>query len=432
MIVTDAVASTVASVSGAICLLNPLNAIAGAMEFITLELRPRLQSCNVFIAVREEFRSKKNIEIKLLESNVILVLERNSVKFSLPFVKVIPTSLSALNVTGNWISFRLQMAPLESVFGSFNTEIVTDSSRTVERSVTRSPPLLDDIKLLFESSGCNILCTCCKSVISKSISFKRFLPLPDTEYDPDEWFCCRHTSKSVPRSSDVQPRETDYLYGFCFSVLHESIFADNVQVWNCCIDYKPCSGASSTVNATDPLGDFLMLVRVSLSEARGAVGEAGEIILQTSHGRRSHWLWIRAMDRKLSLMTEPSHGVSHDTNTDTIFLQQKYVAKVLYKYGASGVTTTASTIDNTDATYHESCCRSRLFFRLYRLTRNDQLNITALSLNNVEFAYALLSYSVYIFIFLHKTIKEILLKDSDRHYFSLREARLARNRSHHT
>ncbi|KAH0955264.1 hypothetical protein HN011_000206 [Eciton burchellii] len=349
------------------------------MEFITLELRPRLQSCNVFIAMRQDSRLKKKVKVKLSESNIILVLEESSVNFSLPSVKVIPTSLSALSVTSNWICFRLQMAPSEFVFGSFSREIITDSSRTVETTVTRrSPSILNDLRLLFESSECNVSCTCCKSIISKSINFKRFLPLPDTDYDPNEWFCCKHASKIIP--SDLRPRETDYLYGCHFSALRQDIFlADNVQVndgalickkcslhigmphayglfklWNCCVDYKgrnDAEGPSNSVNATDPLDDFLMLVKVSLSES---LGQPVEIILQTSIGKRIHYLRIRPMDRGLNLMTEPSHGVNHDN--DIIFLQHKQVAKVLYRYGTSDtIATTVNNIDNAaNVTHHEA------------------------------------------------------------------------------
>lgn len=341
------------------------------MEFITLELRPRLQSCNVFIAMRRDFRFKNKLEINLMESNVALVLEEISINIILPSVKVIPTSLSALSVTSNWISFRLQMAPSKSVFGSFGTEIVTDSSRTIE-SIARPPSVVDDLKLLFESSDCNILCTCCKNVISKAINLERFLPLPDREYDPNEWFCCKQNiSRVVP--CDVQPRETDYLYGSGFSVFHKGILAGSVQVndnaltcnkcslhigtlymhssfkvWNCCIDYEPRNrDRANTVNATDPFDDFLTLVKVALNET--LVQAAEEIVLQTCSSKRIHRLRIRPMDRKLHLLTEPDTA---NRDTDTIVLQEKHVAKVLYEYGTSD-DRVAGTIDCTNVTRHQ-------------------------------------------------------------------------------
>lgn len=322
------------------------------MELITLELRPRLQSCNVFISVRKDL-CLRNVQIKLLESNLILTVEDCSMNFSLPSVKVIPTSLSMLSIINNWICFRLQTAPLESAFGSFSTEVLTNLNKSI-RSSTYSQPILENIKLLFETTKCAILCACCKNVISKSISFKRFLPLPDTEYDPDEWFCCKHSCDTFPNS--VQPQESDYLYGSCFSVLHKNIFGNNIcidnktlicnkcllhigtfhtyslfKIWNCCVDYKPENNALSTINATDPLSDFLILVRDSLSEILGE-----EIVLQTSVGKQVHCLLIKPMDRKLNLITEPDHRTICDN--DTVSLQQKCTAKVLYKYETNKVT----------------------------------------------------------------------------------------------
>ncbi|KYN38290.1 hypothetical protein ALC56_07330, partial [Trachymyrmex septentrionalis] len=316
------------------------------MEFITLELRPRLQSCNVFISMRKDL-CLKNVRIKLLESTMVLIVEDYSISFLLPSVKIIPTSLSMLNIMNNWVCFRLQTAPLESAFGSFSTEVMTNLNKLVQ-SNTHSQSIVNDIKLLFETSKCTILCTCCKNVISKLISFKRFLPLPDAEYDPDEWFCCKHSCNSV--SNSVQPQESDYLYGSCFSVLHKSIFASNVctdnktlscnkcllhigtfhaynlfKIWNCCVDYKPENSTLSITNATNPLNDFLILIKTSLSEILGE-----EIVLQTSIGKQTHRLLIKPMDCKLNLITEPDHVTVCDT--DTISLQQKYAAKVLYKY----------------------------------------------------------------------------------------------------
>ncbi|XP_071562817.1 uncharacterized protein [Temnothorax nylanderi] len=336
------------------------------MELITLELRPLLQSCNVFISVRKDL-CLRNVQIKLLESNIVLIAEDCRMNFSLPSVKVLPNSLSMLSIVDNWICFRLQTAPSESAFGSFSTEVITNLNKAI-RSSNYSQPILDNIKLLFETSKCVMLCACCKSVISKSISFRRFLPLPDTEYDFDEWFCCKHNCNTVPNS--VQPQESDYLYGSYFSALHKSIFENDVcidnktltcnkcllhigmfhayglfKIWNCCVDYKPQNDALSTVTATDPLSDFLILVTDSLSEILGE-----EIVLKTSVGKQAHCLSIKPMDCKLNLITEPDHATVCDT--DTISLQQKCAAKVLYKYETNN--NSVSTISNClNVRYHE-------------------------------------------------------------------------------
>lgn len=335
------------------------------MELITVELRPRLQSCNVFIAVKKNI-TLRNVRVELSENNIALVLKDCkycTINFSLPFVKVIPTSLSMLSIKNNWICFRLQTAPSESVFGSFSTEVVTDLNKSVKQT-TCSQPILEDIELLFKASECSILCACCKNVISEPVTFKRVLPFPDAEYDLDEWFCCKHSSNTI--ANNLEPNISDYLYGSYFSMLHKNIFRNNLhinnktlscnkcllhigtlctynlyKIWNCCVDYKPQNNTLNVVSATNPLNDFLILVKNSLSEILGE-----EIILQTSVGKHTHYLLIRPMDCKLNLFTESNHSVI----SDTISLQQKCVAKVLYKYDTNEVTTTTN---YSNVKYHE-------------------------------------------------------------------------------
>lgn len=337
------------------------------MELITLELRPRLQSCNAFIAMRKDL-DLKDVQVKLSESNIVLVFKDRSINFLLPFMKIVPTSLSMLNVRNNWIYFRLQTAPLESVFGSFSTEVVTTSNKSVQ-STSCVQPILKEIESLFKASGCIVSCACCKNVISKPTTFKRILPLPDIQCSPDEWFCCKHSSDNIVKNIETQ--ESDYLYGSYFALLHKSIFLNSLQIdnktltcdkcflhiaalyscnllkiWNCCVDYKPQNDILSTVNATNPLNDFLIFMKDSLSDILGE-----EIILQTSIGKQTHYLLIKPMDRELNLITEPYHNTQVINDTDTsVFLQQKYVAKVLYKYDTSKI---ASTSNHWNVEYHE-------------------------------------------------------------------------------
>lgn len=332
------------------------------MEFITLELRPRLQSCNVFIAMQKNL-CLKNVQIKLLESSIVLVLKDYSINFLLPSIKIIPTSLSMLNIMNNWICFRLQTTPIKSVFGSFSTEIV-DSNLSVQPLSVSLSPILNNIKL-FKTSKCTILCTCCKNIISKSVSFKRFLPLPDIEYDQNDWFCCKHNSDII--SYNIQPQTSDYLYGSYFFVLHKNIFEnihidnkvltcnkcllrigtfythDLFKIWNCCVDYKSQSNVLSTVNATNPLSDFLLLLKGLLGKILGE-----EIILQTLVDKQYHCLLIKLMDYKLNLITEPNPKLNSDTCS--IALKQMYVAKILYKYETSK---TAIATNNLNVTYYE-------------------------------------------------------------------------------
>lgn len=313
------------------------------MKFITLELRSRLQSCNVFISMQRNLNFE-NVQVILSESDIVLIFESCKMKLLLPSIKIIPTSLSSLNIIDEWICFRLQTEPSKPMFGSFNTEVVTNSIKSIQ-SVT-CPQILHNIKILVKETECTILCTCCKSIISRLVTFKRFLPFPDTEYNSDEWFCCKHSSNVIPNSLQIQ--ETDYLYGSWFVILHKDIFKDNLhidnktlvcskcllhigtfhadnlfKIWNCCVDYKPNSIQLSIVNSTDPLNDFLIIIKNSLNEVLEE-----DIILRSSLGELTHYLLIKSMKCQLDLITEPN--VISDT--DIISLQRKYVTKVLYKY----------------------------------------------------------------------------------------------------
>ncbi|XP_014475743.1 PREDICTED: uncharacterized protein LOC106745030 [Dinoponera quadriceps] len=338
------------------------------MELVTLELRPRLQSCNAFIAMKKN-QDLKDIQVKLSESNIVLIFKDYSMNFLLPFIKIVPTSLSMLNVRNNWICFRLQTAPLKSVYGSFSTEVVTDSNKSTQLT-SSSQPILGNIKLLFKASECIVSCACCKNVISRSIAFKRVLPLPDIQCSPDEWFCCKHSSDDVVKN--IETEESDYLYGSYFALLHKNIFINSLhiddktltcdkcflhigtlyscdlfQIWNCSIDYKPQNDTLNTVNATDPLNDFLIFIKNSLT---GVLGE--EIILQTSLGKQTHYLLIKPMDHELNLITEETYNQNQIIcNTDiSISLQQKRVAKVLYKYDTNKI---ANTNNHWNVEYHK-------------------------------------------------------------------------------
>lgn len=86
------------------------------IESVTLELRPRLQICNAFIHLRERVNSTK-VGIKLSEESIEVTIENKTIQFLTKFVKLIPNSLSALNILNNWICFRVQTKS-SSVFGS--------------------------------------------------------------------------------------------------------------------------------------------------------------------------------------------------------------------------------------------------------------------------------------------------------------------------
>lgn len=305
------------------------------IKFITLELRPRLQTCNAFICLKEAVNLDA-IKIKLLEENIILSIKGNDTNFHLKSVKLIPTSLSALSVTNDWISFHIQTRS-EGRFGSFKAEIIANPGQSLpfsDDSFKANEPL--------KGSSCNILCKCCQNVISQTINFQRVLPYPDLDYMSD-WFCHSH-GNPLP---NIAPQENDLFYGTFFSIVHRSLFTKNLRIdrdviicsrclnhlggpstgdsyklWNCCVNFVSLDNREIKA-ATDPLADFFLVIKSSLN---GILGE--ELVLQFRAGKEAHYLFVKPINQQLTLMTEPN-GVC---NGDVISLGRISVMKVLYRY----------------------------------------------------------------------------------------------------
>lgn len=324
------------------------------IESVTLELRPRLQICNAFIHLRERVNSTK-VGIKLSEESIEVTIENKTIQFLTKFVKLIPNSLSALNILNNWICFRVQTKS-SSVFGSSYTELITNSVpkiNFVKDSVENTEQL--------NASNCYILCACCKTILSKEILVKRVLPIPDMNYDPSEWFCCKHNHQNITQS--LIPSEFDIFYGPVSFIVHANLFNNSLKIdestiicnrclqylgkvhtnssfnlWSCCIDYNLLS-SSKVKSATDPFNDFLIAIKTSMT---GMFGE--EIVLYSFVGKEVHCLILKPMDWHLNLMIESTTN----SNSDIITLQKVSIVKVLYKYE-----TNKSIADSTNRMYCE-------------------------------------------------------------------------------
>ncbi|XP_076175683.1 E3 ubiquitin-protein ligase E3D [Ptiloglossa arizonensis] len=329
------------------------------IESITLELRPRLRICNAFIHLQKKVNSTE-VRIKLLEESIEVTIENNTIKFITKCIKLIPNSLSALNIINDWICFRLQTES-NSMFGSFETEVLTNSTPKINSLKDSLENYYLKNTELLNASDCNILCAYCKTILSNKILIKRVLPIPDMNYDPSEWFCCKHNHDNILQN--LMPLESDIFYGPLFFVIRTNLFNNNLKIdgntiicnrclqylgkvdtncslklWSCSIDYNFVSN-SKTKNATDPFNDFLIAIKTSMT---GIYGE--EIILQSFVGKDIHCLILKPMDWHLNLMIEPKTI----SNNNTIILQTVSIVKVLYKYETS-----KSIINSTNKTYCE-------------------------------------------------------------------------------
>ncbi|XP_051162073.1 uncharacterized protein LOC127282045 [Leptopilina boulardi] len=304
---------------------------------ITVEVRPRLRSCIVFIYIGDNDPSL--IDVKLSETSIKIKCEKISKNLILPSVKLLPTSLSSLRITSKWISFRVQTNP-DTIFGTFKTEIMNDIARTItmENSL---------IKQNLPQIGSQLLlrCKCCENIITNIINCKRVLPLPNRDCDPGEWFCCKHTK--VDFAKLLIPQDTDYFYGPAFCVLNNNNFQnliekyntilckkcltilgikednESMRIWNCCVERKINDDKEFQLICQSPLDEFVSTIK-DCSEIMGE-----EILMEALEGNKTHYILMKPMEWQLELLTESNIK----WEGESIRLKKSQVIKVFYKYG---------------------------------------------------------------------------------------------------
>ncbi|XP_046818260.1 uncharacterized protein LOC124423928 [Vespa crabro] len=306
------------------------------MELITIELRPRLRSCTVFLFMQKSITLDK-VQIKLLEASIMLSIGENVTYITIPNIKIVPTSLSSLSVIDKWVCFRLHTQPLDSEFGSFQREFITDTKTQFNT--------LESKKKINKNSKCTILCTCCKNVFCNKLYFQRVLPLPSVDFDPSEWFCSK---KDIDFMSLLHPNELDLFYGPFFSIINSNVFYNyrknkkdilcnrclsnvgiqnkdsSFKIWDCCINYKLETDEIIIEEVSNPLHDFITIIKNFINN-----NTFGEIILECLLDKQSHYIVIKPMDIRLGILTEGNIKC----NDDKINLKEAFVTKVLYKYG---------------------------------------------------------------------------------------------------
>ncbi|KAL2726540.1 hypothetical protein V1478_006818 [Vespula squamosa] len=306
------------------------------MELITIELRPRLRSCTVFLFMQNSITLDK-VQIKLLEASIMLLIGEKITCITLPNIKIVPTSLSSLSVIDRWVCFRLHTQPSDSEFGSFQREVITDTKVQFN--------ILESKKKIIKNSKCTILCMCCKNVFCSKLYFQRVLPFPSIDFDPSEWFCSKN---DIDFMSLLHPNELDLFYGPIFSIINSNIFynykknrkdilcnrcllnvgiedkGNSFKIWDCCIDYKLETDKIIIEEASNPLHDFITIIKNFISN-----NTFGEIILECLLTKQSHYIVIKPMDMRLGILTEGNVKCDNDK----INLKETFVIKVLYKYG---------------------------------------------------------------------------------------------------
>lgn len=316
------------------------------MDSVTLEVRPRLRSLNAYISLEKNIDSTA-IKVKLLEDTIEIQIEDKIYKLPLCNIKLLPSSLSSLGITNRWISFRIQTQP-SSLYGTFQTEIINTENELLSSAVYTP----HTVKLPPKNVDCKLLCDCCKNEITKNVNFKRILPMPSSDCDPQEWFCCKHDGDD-PFSLD--PKESDLFYSTNYLILNKHVFQENLKlrnslvhcnrclsilgssnvkepnnlkIWNCCIEYQMLENTSDVniKGSLSPLEDFLSTIKQIADLTAGE-----KLFLEAQDAKSTHYIVLRPMEAKLNIFTE--NKISQ--NDQILNLESSFVVKVLYKYGES-------------------------------------------------------------------------------------------------
>lgn len=180
---------------------------------VLIEIRPRLQSANVFIKTEQKLL---DFDINITSNNLEITLNNN--QFSLPVkdVKIVPDSLCNLQVNDSYVSFRF-LTDSVSNFGSFKSEVL----RLKEVSAkTQQETFLQDDEYILQ-------CGNCLQEFSESLKFKRILPLPSENSEPSDWFCHAHTT-----NVNLNPKIDDIFYSHCYAHVNSSLLNGIIETTN--------------------------------------------------------------------------------------------------------------------------------------------------------------------------------------------------------
>ncbi|KAJ8910852.1 hypothetical protein NQ315_015588 [Exocentrus adspersus] len=293
---------------------------------VVLEVRPRLQSVNVFITLLSNNTSVnivlENDEIHIIENDTISIITCKD-------INVVPNSLSAFRKTDNFVTFRFATNNAFENLGGFKTELLQNTVASIE-SLSNKP-------LLIKGTSYIIHCINCNKQLSATIKFERILPLPSDHSDPSDWFCHAHGSKD---NISLDPKNVDVFYTYCYvhinrtNLLHIKT-SDKVIVCKYCLSWLGITfnkntfrlwlntvkfidnnSAISTDSLSDVFHSFKDIFRHSLYNSLKLMATCYTLSNQTD----SLLIWV--LEKKLQIFIDASgEGL------------KKYdVAKVLFRY----------------------------------------------------------------------------------------------------
>lgn len=173
-------------------------------ESIILEIRPFLQSINVFVILKEN----QEVDVKLKNNSLEFIINQSSYNILLKDIEIVQDSLTNLQLFEKTLSFRIATNNKNQI-GTFKRELL-QINEDVNTEICKN---------ILKSTSYSIHCSNCLEEFVKLTHFERILPLPSEDCEPQEWFCHSHNSEIR-----IGPRIKDFLYSNCFFHINETLF----------------------------------------------------------------------------------------------------------------------------------------------------------------------------------------------------------------
>lgn len=300
---------------------------------ILLEIRPRLQSVNVFVNLKSEYT---NTSVALDDNCFILILDEKKFKVNCENFKIIKNTLNNFQKNDNFISFRFATDSLNN-FGSFKSEFLqSEPIQPINRDNSVYKYLnanMTDNKSF--DKNFSIKCGNCFKIFLLNTTFERVLPLPSENMNQSDWFCHAHSKEKF----SLQPGIKDLYYSNYYVYLNSSV-PSNLQISNkviCCNDCLSSIGVvlddktlkiwfntvlfetSRLKFKPDPRGDIFGVIFNALQDS---LNLSLKLILNCQEsGEKLKYILLWVLEKKLEISI---------VNKESQF-QNLNVAKVLFK-----------------------------------------------------------------------------------------------------
>lgn len=300
------------------------------IQTLVAEVRPRLQSVNVFIRLQNSVENQP-VSINLSDNYFEILCANSSSITNWPQLNILTESLSCVKNVNNSISFRFATT---GDLGSFKSELLTnntDDNNGVSKRV-----------IFFESDvNYSIECVNCKRTLNNSIVFQRVLPLPSDNCDPTDWFCHNHNHEGENNDTNfsLNPKESELFYAKCYVFLNRNNVnntrtSGKTVVCRYCLSWLGLKENNSTLklwsNTIQVSNGAECYKTLGLTDSFNAIFENIEHILFNSakvilscqsNSTKVDYLLLWIIEKKLEIYFTINNGICTKYN----------VAKVLYR-----------------------------------------------------------------------------------------------------